>query len=589
MCKLTKEQNDFLCATGNIVLHACPGSGKTHVVVRKMMKLIDGWDRPHSGVAILSFTNVASDEVESQVKDLMPTGFEIGHPHFVGTLDSFINNFILLRFGYLMFETPIRPKLAVNDVYKLPFRYWRKECHANCVSNIGDFRWDSDDKLYKGKMLVDCDGGRYGPPCHQYKKMLFNKGIIFQGEVSDMALKLIKSHPQIATAIAERFPVIILDEAQDTSLAQMAVIDLINKAGTESMFLVGDPDQSIYEWRNATPECFIDKMNCHRWQTLTLSANFRSSQNICNATKIFAKSLDGKAPSEAKGHDSGNNLKPILIQYDDSCSDWKNRLTQWFIRLCEDNRISNEPDKIAIVTRGRIRSETDITGLWKSVEIEHLGKAANEWYAGSRKKAYEYCEKALFSMLVKEHSDIVVDIETDVEEVMSLDEWKAAVIHILIKLPETKLAIGTWVAETRRMLQKELDIIKLSVRSEKALLNTIKIKQSDKKTPRFKEIPIEHIFEKKTMNQYTMSSIHGVKGESYDALMLLVGSKTGKTLTPSFLNNGDTADELMRLAYVAMTRPRKVLAVAMPMVKNANYANRFPIDFWDYKMLPKSI
>jgi len=101
MHKLTKEQEDFLCANGNIVLHACPGSGKTHVVARKMMRLIDDWNKPHSGVAVLSFTNVASDEVESQIKKLMPMGFEVNYPHFVGTLDSFISSFILLRFGYL--------------------------------------------------------------------------------------------------------------------------------------------------------------------------------------------------------------------------------------------------------------------------------------------------------------------------------------------------------------------------------------------------------------------------------------------------------------------------------------------------------
>lgn len=60
----------------------------------------------------------------------------------------------------------------------------------------------------------------------------------------------------VASAIAERFPVIIIDEAQDTSVNQMAVFDLLSKSGVKSMFLVGDADQSIYEWRNASPECF---------------------------------------------------------------------------------------------------------------------------------------------------------------------------------------------------------------------------------------------------------------------------------------------------------------------------------------------
>jgi len=94
--ELTDEQKDFLNADGNVVLHACPGSGKTHVVARKLLKYVKGWNRPHQGVAVLSFTNVASDEIEKQIKELMPEGFKIGYPHFVGTIDSFINNYILL-------------------------------------------------------------------------------------------------------------------------------------------------------------------------------------------------------------------------------------------------------------------------------------------------------------------------------------------------------------------------------------------------------------------------------------------------------------------------------------------------------------
>ena len=81
----------------------------------------------------------------------------------------------------------------------------------------------------------------------------------------------------------------------------MALLDLINQSGLESLFLIGDPDQAIYEWRNATPECFIDKLNDKNWKTLPLTANFRSSQLICNATYAFAKSFTGDTADNIKG------------------------------------------------------------------------------------------------------------------------------------------------------------------------------------------------------------------------------------------------------------------------------------------------
>ena len=74
--------------------------------------------------------------------------------------------------------------------------------------------------------------------------MLMKKNIIFQNEVASFAYRLLKEYPMIAKAIVERFPVIIIDEAQDTSEEQMAVFDLLTEAGIKSIFLVGDPDQA---------------------------------------------------------------------------------------------------------------------------------------------------------------------------------------------------------------------------------------------------------------------------------------------------------------------------------------------------------
>ena len=547
------------------------------------MQYITEWFRPHQGVAVLSFTNVASEEIENQVKELMPDGFIVDYPHYVGTLDSFINQFILLRFGYLLLESSQRPTIAFKDLYSLPFRFWRRECHSNgCVEGISDFRWDMNGNLLRNKTPVDCSGGKYGTPCHQYKNMLLKKGLVFQSEVSGIAYWLLRDYPQIAKAIAARFPIIILDEAQDTSIEQMAIIDLINKANIESIFLVGDPDQSIYEWRDATPECFMEKMNCENWKTLSLTANFRSSQYICDATHTFAKSLEKKQPSVSKGIFSDFGQKPILLLYDGKIEECKNELHGKFIALCEDNEIEVNPSNVAVVTRSKVYSDTDIAGLWKSKEVEFLSQASYEWHRGSRKKAYDACEKALFSLIIKDYKDIGVSIESDIEEIMSYQAWRMMVIEVLINLPDANQTLEYWISETKKKLTTLLVKIGTETRSDLTIADAIKIKTRDKATPHFKTIPLKNFFEKKSKTQYTLSSIHGVKGETYDALMLIVESKSGKTLTPTFLNDGEIDHELMRIAYVAMTRPRKLLLVAMPNVKSRTVYPRFPEDKWEY-------
>lgn len=110
----------------------------------------------------------------------------------------------------------------------------------------------------------------------------------------------------------------------------------------------------------------------------------------------------------------------------------------------------------------------------------------------------------------------------------------------------------------------------------------IQIKQRDQNFPNFKQEILSSFFgNKEVQNNFTLSTIHGVKGESYDALMLVLESTRGSTLTPKFLAEGDLTDEKMRIAYVAMTRPKKLLVVAMPKIRNFNEA-RFSRSDWDY-------
>lgn len=78
---------------------------------------------------------------------------------------------------------------------------------------------------------------------------------------------------------------------------------------------------------------------------------------------------------------------------------------------------------------------------------------------------------------------------------------------------------------------------------------------------------------------------NGVKGETYEAVLLHVKSRTGSTITPKLLMEGELEQELMRLAYVAMTRPRRLLMLAMPDTKGIKTCGRFSEELWTYENL----
>ena len=173
---LTQEQQDFLAAEGKIVLCAVPGSGKTYVVAEKMVKSLVDWSRRHQGIAALSFTNVASEEIKKQIANSTLGLSEVGYPHFIGTLDSFINNFIFLRFGYLMPPPKRKRPVIVHDNYgELSFSPHESICYKQgCATNPTKLHWSIDGLCKDGKP-VDCEVSP--KPCINYKNALYQKGI----------------------------------------------------------------------------------------------------------------------------------------------------------------------------------------------------------------------------------------------------------------------------------------------------------------------------------------------------------------------------------------------------------------------------
>lgn len=580
---MTEEQEQFFKAEGKVIVKACPGSGKTYMVAHKLLAYIDNWKDYHKGVAVLSFTNVASKEICEKAKEIHGSLGELGYPHFVGTVDSFIDEFIVLRYGHLHTMGKVRPRIALSDDWKIPYRFWRKECRSKgCVDKIEQFYYGIDGKFYRGNEQVDCDCGKaWELPCQQYKKMIEKRNILFQNETALFAYELLKKFPEIACAIAERFPIIIIDEVQDTSMNQMAVFEALGEAGIESIFLVGDPDQSIYEWRNANPETFIKMIEDSSWRKINLTGNFRSSQNICNATCFFSASLRGMESNNAIGIWKDETEKPILLlTKEDSQED----IFSYFLNKCKNMGIELLPSNIAILTRGRIYSETDINGLWKSIEIELFARAAYEWKCGSRKRAYQNASRALYNLIFNEDVDEYMMKQKIVDE----DTWREFVIDILIGLPDIETEIDEWVKNSSMVFGIICEKYGYEKSKEKDIKEIFKIKRSDKSNPNFKHIPLKNYFEKKTEGQYTRSSIHGVKGESYDAVLLYIKSRTGNTITPKLLMEGFLNQEIMRLAYVAMTRARRLLMVALPDTIGIRNCPRFSEELWTYVKLKNS-
>lgn len=578
--QLTIEQQNFLNAEGHVVLCAVPGSGKTFIVAKKLAEFLEEWEYSHRGIAALSFTNVASDEIKHQIAETTQKYSEIGYPHFFGTLDSFINNFIFLRFGYLMQKkNRARPVIVHENFGELKFSSKYPSCHRQmCTQHPEWFHWASTGLLLREGKHIEC---QVNPkPCLEYKKALIKRGMVMQREIPSLSLLLLKKYPQIATELAYRFPVIIVDEAQDTSLEQMKILDSLAQAGVQTMVLVGDPDQSLYEWRDATPECFINKMRDESWRCMYLSANFRSSQLICNAVQPFSAILNKKPPAVARGESASFNKKPVLLCVTKGKTN--KDVEETFLNLCRENGITISGENIAVLKRGKIYSDI-IPDIWKTPETELLAKATYYWHCSDRKEAYRLCEKTLYCIEIgKAVSMTKEEIISEAEAKFAPTEWKTKVISLLKILPRPTLSIAEWKKQIIDIIMKCIDSGIIVPYDKRSVFDIIKVKIRDKKHSDFLQHKVIEYFERRVKADITKSSVHGVKGETFEAILLIVESTTGaNTLTPAVLNKGKLDSELIRIAYVAMTRPRKLLVVSMP--NTSKTLPRFSPELWDYQ------
>jgi DNA helicase-2/ATP-dependent DNA helicase PcrA len=107
----TPEQKAVIDNNSRItVVRACPGSGKTRVFGESLKIRLNLWTKKNAGIAAISFTNVAQEQIAKGIGRRMP------YPHFIGTLDSFILRYVVRPFGHLVGLPKEGPRLIPSPL-----------------------------------------------------------------------------------------------------------------------------------------------------------------------------------------------------------------------------------------------------------------------------------------------------------------------------------------------------------------------------------------------------------------------------------------------------------------------------------------
>ena len=272
---------------GPLLVLAGPGSGKTRVITRRIARLVDRGVAAHNILAI-TFTNKASKEMAERVSRLMP-----GTRVWVTTFHRFCAS-QLRRYAD---RIGLQPNFTILD--QSDQTSFLKQILADQEQDLGRFPPNaiaSQIGRAKNKLLTPEDlrpaiEDNYGNPLEAatakvyaaYQKELLNANSVdFDDLLLHMAV-LLREHEDIRERLDRRFEFILVDEFQDTNIAQYEIVRAISHL-SPNLCATGDPDQSIYGWRGAEIENILrfekDFPGTHQ---VRLEQNFRSTQSILAA------------------------------------------------------------------------------------------------------------------------------------------------------------------------------------------------------------------------------------------------------------------------------------------------------------------
>lgn len=574
---LTEEQQSIIDKNGCFVVNACPGSGKTLAVAARVAKRVSDWQHTNRGIAAISFTNVAWQEIENYLYNEFYVRATISYPHFLGTIDSFINKYIFLPFGHLVMGCCNRPKLVgpPYDEWE-PIQhgwYWQNaECNQK-ICKLNDFSYDAYDKLLNFAPRSHFDNCKSQHKfCKKLKKEFNNKGYVTQLDANYFAMKILQEYPQIAEALSYRFPMIIIDEAQDSSEIQLKIIDLLIENGHTDIMLIGDPDQAIFEWRTANPHLFIDKYNQWSDNSFRLNENWRSSQNICD---FFSKvSSCNEVPTALNVKYKDFSYAPQIWGYaNKNCND----IVEKFLGLCRKNDIEIGPKNIAVL----VRSKELLQGMqapedkkvrnnvnpWRDVLTKNIAKSKYLFDSSSYKESLFLMEKPVYKIIQLKHELDALDLPDFVHE-YGFVEWRRLIFSLIWDLPKTKgITLKEWIADAAKILKNHQ--IELEPKIKK-----------DRRPNFYSAMNFDELFNDDTSKVqtqfYTLGTVHSVKGETFDAVLLILKSRGGNNQKyANILISKASENEELRTIYVAITRPRKILVIAVPKEDKEVWAQKF--------------
>ena len=290
--KLNQQQKEAVQSTkGPVLLLAVPGSGKTTVLVTRLGYMIYCKNIPPESILTVTYTVAATKDMSERFAvrfgEDMAKRLEF---RTINGICAMIIQYYGRRIGKTPFELVKDEKATTGMLIRICQDHGMGYPTESDLKNVRTLityiknMMLNEEELQKLEEESDIRiAGIYREYCRQMREqklMDYDDQMLY-------AYNMLRKDPGVLAYFQNRYPYICVDEAQDTSKIQHAIIALL-AAGTGNLFMVGDEDQSIYGFRAAYPEALLSFEKKHPGaKVLLMEENFRSNAKIVEAADKF--------------------------------------------------------------------------------------------------------------------------------------------------------------------------------------------------------------------------------------------------------------------------------------------------------------
>lgn len=303
LATLNRQQQRAVTASGNVVVRAGPGSGKTRTLVARAGYLLETSVSRFRGVACITYTNSAADEVRTRLQRL---GVAAEQRLTCSTLHAFCLNSVLRAHASITGVWLPGAGQVLDDAGAM-------DLLQRCFDELGiadlqaRYRTATATKIRRTLACnepTDTFDPREVQAARLYENKLVSAGTVDFEAMVIQALHVVRSHEAVRDLLRARYPHLIVDEYQDLGGVLHQLVTTLHDHANITVSAVGDADQTVFGFTGADPRYIDNLASRPDFMSVDLEVNYRSGQAIIDASEA-ALGHHGRGRRAAEGRAAG--------------------------------------------------------------------------------------------------------------------------------------------------------------------------------------------------------------------------------------------------------------------------------------------